>query len=181
MTLIWAALFSPRGFVGDYEVITNMASSPVNPSSPTGTLKRDASKKDSGKLGWVGTLTRRKKGQEGRLCDQEFSLELFKPLRATDLDSSNQMWSALFIFNLVLCYASVNRLVSLEKLNEESPAIFAGILPLKFNFHFRNTLAVCEENIRSIFVNSIVNSSILTHPFLFPRKVSIVYFFDILR
>ncbi|RMX40711.1 hypothetical protein pdam_00021464 [Pocillopora damicornis] len=41
-----------------------MASSPVYPSSPTGTLKRDASKKDSGKLGWVGTLTRRKKGQE---------------------------------------------------------------------------------------------------------------------
>ena len=45
----------------------NMASSPTLPSSPTGSLKRDNSKKDAGKLGWVGTLTRRKKGQEGNV------------------------------------------------------------------------------------------------------------------
>lgn len=44
-----------------------MASSPVTPSSPTGTLTRESSKKDTGKLGWVGTLTRRKKGQEGKI------------------------------------------------------------------------------------------------------------------
>lgn len=44
-----------------------MASSPVSPGSPTGTLTRESSKKDTGKLGWVGTLTRRKKGQEGEI------------------------------------------------------------------------------------------------------------------
>ena len=44
-----------------------MASTPVSPNSPTGSLKRDASKKDAGKLGWVGTLTRKKKS-EGTGC-----------------------------------------------------------------------------------------------------------------
>ena len=46
-----------------------MASSPSSPGSPTGTLTRESSKKDSGKLGWVGTLTRRKKGQEGKFSE----------------------------------------------------------------------------------------------------------------
>ncbi|XP_074607464.1 beta-parvin-like [Acropora palmata] len=51
-----------------------MAANPASPSSPTGSLKRDSSKKDAGKLGWVGTLTRKKKSEvneletEGRLA-----------------------------------------------------------------------------------------------------------------
>ncbi|XP_020892762.1 alpha-parvin [Exaiptasia diaphana] len=36
---------------------------PATPSSPTGTLKRDNSKKDAGVFGWMGTLSRRKKGE----------------------------------------------------------------------------------------------------------------------
>jgi parvin len=38
-------------------------SAPTTPSSPGGTLKRDNSKKDVGVFGWVGTLSRRKKGE----------------------------------------------------------------------------------------------------------------------
>ena len=45
---------------------TSPTSSPTGPGSPTGTLKRENAKKDA-MLGWVGTLTRRKKGQEGKL------------------------------------------------------------------------------------------------------------------
>lgn len=44
-----------------------MAANPASPSSPTGSLKRDSSKKDAGKLGWVGTLSRKKKS-EGTGC-----------------------------------------------------------------------------------------------------------------
>lgn len=47
---------------------TNMASGNP-PSSPTGTLN----KKEAGKLGWVGTLTRRKKGQEGNVLWEAFA------------------------------------------------------------------------------------------------------------
>lgn len=39
----------------------------TTPSSPSGTLKRDNSKKDAGVFGWMGTLSRRKKGEtEGK-------------------------------------------------------------------------------------------------------------------
>lgn len=83
-----------------------MASSPVYPSSPTGTLKRDASKKDSGKLGWVGTLTRRKKGQEGRLL---WSRSFYWIIQTSTIDGSWQFKSDVkclvhFQFGSLLCF-----------------------------------------------------------------------------
>ncbi|XP_073251110.1 beta-parvin-like [Porites lutea] len=45
------------------------------PSSPTGTLN----KKEAGKLGWVGTLTRRKKGQEVNELETEGRLAIESP------------------------------------------------------------------------------------------------------
>lgn len=156
-----------------------MASSPVNPSSPTGTLKRDASKKDSGKLGWVGTLTRRKKGQEGRflwLRTKTFYLEIWIIQRAI---KGSSVWQLKFEVTHFLFYASLCHLFYITRLNEESAVIFIGLVPSNFNNHFWNTLAVFDRWImHSIFVNSIANSSILTHPFLLLSTLSIIKFFD---
>lgn len=126
-------------------VITNMASSPVNPSSPTGTLKRDASKKDSGKLGWVGTLTRRKKGQEGRILwlkTKTFYLEIWIIQRAI---KGSWLWQLKFEVSHFLFYASLCHLIYLTRLNEESAVIFIGLVPSNFNYHFWNTLAVFDR------------------------------------
>lgn len=65
--------------MGRLKTSTNMASSPSSPGSPTGTLTRESSKKDTGKLGWVGTLTRRKKGQEVNELETEGRLAIESP------------------------------------------------------------------------------------------------------
>ena len=79
---------------------STMASSPSSPGSPTGTLTRDSSKKDTGKLGWVGTLTRRKKGQEGKLFRSNFKTFCFdEKLSPTSIDRSVVYnFSAVFFF-----------------------------------------------------------------------------------
>ena len=83
-----------------------MASSPSSPGSPTGTLTRESSKKDTGKLGWVGTLTRRKKGQEGKLFRPNietfcFDIHLYEKLRAIDRSKMSELlynFSAVYFF-----------------------------------------------------------------------------------
>ncbi|XP_068706017.1 beta-parvin-like isoform X2 [Montipora capricornis] len=73
-----------------------MATNPASPSSPTGSLKRDTSKKDPSKLGWVGTLTRRKKTEvnelenEGRLAIEAPTTPVTVTPDTFDLDENEE-------------------------------------------------------------------------------------------
>lgn len=70
-------------------------STPSTPSSPGGTLTRDNSKKDAGVFGWMGTLSRRKKGEtEGK--NSSFSLQV--PLTCPQNEQLISLLKQLFIF-----------------------------------------------------------------------------------
>lgn len=133
-----------------------MASSPTLPSSPTGSLKRDNSKKDAGKLGWVGTLTRRKKGQEVNELETEGRLAIESPTTPVtvtpdtfDLDENEER---SMVEPLSLENAKVKELqeVLLDWINDELSDLRIVLRDITEDLYDGQILAILMEKLASI-------------------------------
>lgn len=152
---------------------TNMASSPSSPGSPTGTLTRESSRKDSGKLGWVGTLTRRKKGQEGKLFRsniETFCFDILWKVVTVDMNDRSKMSEMCTTFCSVLsCIARVDKPLKIlySTVIRAFNAVDNVTNFIDFQWKFENIkLWLCR--------NSTANSNTLSHPFLFYRGNAIL-------